>query len=262
MLSCYSWERPRRGRDSKIHLPKRNERIKLCETQGVTQPRGFLPPSTSIVSSHHLGTGTPRNSLLLPPSSAEQGLSRLFQPDTAQEKGDFPPPPGEGMVGKSGITQSPARGWGRALWPEPIRGAAGREGTAPEGWSHPGGVPAWPGNRSGLRQQVRGGRAPAVSVRQSCGPAPEQGRGPAGAPGSRCGAAGGAGPVAGGGSSRVRGAQSVLRWLLLRTGWPLERGPFLATSSSSSELSVSSRSLRSSSTTFPVMNFWAMRMMR
>lgn len=82
-----------------------------------------------------------------------------------------------------------------------------------------------------------------MSVRQSCGPAPE------GAPGSRCGAAGGAGPVAGGGSSRVRGAQSVLRWLLLRTGWPLERGPFLATSSSSSELSVSSRSLRSSSTT-------------
>lgn len=55
--------------------------------------------------------------------------------------------------------------------------------------------------------------------------------------------------MAGGGSSRVRGAQSVLRWLLLRTGWPLERGPFLAASSSSSELSVSSRSLRSSSTT-------------
>lgn len=76
----------------KIHLPKRNERIKLCETRGVTQPRSFLPPSTSTVSSHHLGTETPRNSLLLPPSSVEQGLSRLFQPDTGQGKGFFPSP--------------------------------------------------------------------------------------------------------------------------------------------------------------------------
>lgn len=96
-LSCYSWERPRRGRDSKIHLPKRNERIKLCETQGVTQPRSFLPPSTSIVSSHHLGTETPRNSLLLPPSSVEQGLSRLFQ---LRERGNFPPLPVKEWLGK------------------------------------------------------------------------------------------------------------------------------------------------------------------
>lgn len=46
--------------------------------------------------------------------------------------------------------------------------------------------------------------------------------------------------------------QSFLRWLLLRTGWPLARGrlfaPPPATASSPSELSVSSRSLRSSST--------------
>lgn len=47
-----------------------------------------------------------------------------------------------------------------------------------------------------------------------------------------------------------RGAQSFLRWLLLRRGGcPLDRGPFFVASSSSSELSVSSRSLLSSSTT-------------
>lgn len=60
--------------------------------------------------------------------------------------------------------------------------------------------------------------------------------------------------------------QSFLRWLLLRMGWPLARGrPFApppAAASSPSELSVSSRSLRSSSTSFPVMNLWAMRKMR
>lgn len=47
--------------------------------------------------------------------------------------------------------------------------------------------------------------------------------------------------------------QSFLRWLLLRMGWPLARGRFFApppaAASSPSELSVSSRSLRSSSTT-------------
>lgn len=46
--------------------------------------------------------------------------------------------------------------------------------------------------------------------------------------------------------------QSFLRWLLLRMGWPLARGrlfaPPPAAASSPSELSVSSRSLRSSST--------------
>lgn len=46
--------------------------------------------------------------------------------------------------------------------------------------------------------------------------------------------------------------QSFLRWLLLRTGWPLAKGrlfaPPTAPASSPSELSVSSRSLRSSST--------------
>lgn len=52
----------------------------------------------------------------------------------------------------------------------------------------------------------------------------------------------------GGGPGRA--TQSVLRWLLLSTGWPLEIGPFFVTSSSSSLLSVSSRSLRSSSTTW------------
>lgn len=233
---------------------KRNERIKLCETQGVTQPRSFLPPSTSIVSSHHLGTGTPRNSLLLPPSSVEQGLSRLFQPDTGQGKGLFPSPWRRNGWESRNNTE-PREGPGRALWPEPIPGAAGREEPPRRDGSRPGGPrrsrePQW------VKAAVRGGRAPAVSVRQSCGPA-RRGRARRAPRGP-----GGAGPAAGGGSSRVRGAQSVLRWLLLRTGWPLERGPFLAASSSSSELSVSSRSLRSSSTTFPVMNFWAMRMMR
>lgn len=153
------------------------------------------------------------------------------------------PPPGKEWSGKS-----EQRG---ALRPGPTPGA-GQE--PPRGRNRPVGSPPVPGIRGGLRQRVRGARAPAVSVRQSCGPAP---RGWA-----RRALRAPVGPGRAGGGSRGRGAQSLLRWLLLRTGWPLERGPFLATSSSSSELSVSSRSLRSSSTTFPVMNFWAMRMMR
>lgn len=70
-------------------------------------------------------------------------------------------------------------------------------------------------------------------------------------------------------SERVRD-QSAFRWLLFKMGCPLVSGPFFVlcpaiaptlSSSSSSVLSVSSWSLRSSFTIFPVMNLWAMRMM-